>query len=158
MSALKEFLQSEAQKRHQRHADIEKKRSDWINAVGELTNQLKTWVDESNKDAQVLQTSLETVELAEEELGTYHVQSLVISLDPRTVRVKPVARNVVGGFDEHGIHIRADGRVDITNGARKYILYRIGTDKLWKVVNPENYHVCNFGQAEFESILQRLLS
>lgn len=158
MSALREFLQSEAQKRHQRHADIEKKRTEWINAVSELTNRLKTWVDESNKDAQVLQASLERVELAEEELGTYDAQSLVIFLDPRTVRVKPVARNVVGGFDDAGIHIRADGRVDITNGARKYILYRIATDNLWKVVNPENYHVCDFGRAEFENILQRLLS
>lgn len=157
MSALKDFLQSEAQKRQERLAETRKKRDDWIMAVRALTTQLKAWVDESNKEAQVLQTDLEMVQLAEQEIGTYNAQSLVISLDPQIVRVTPVARNVVGRIAVAGVSTQASGRIDITDGARKYILYRVHPDS-WMVVDPNTYEARKFNREEFENILQDLLA
>jgi hypothetical protein len=158
VAKLAEFLQSEAEKRLNRAAETQTKRNEWCMAVGRLMTTLKQWVDESDKESHVLESKLERVRLAEEELGTYEAQELLITLDPREVRVTPIARNVVGGVDAGGIYVRADGRVDITDGARKYILYRIAATDSWRVVDPDTYTVGEFNRAAFESILQSLLA
>lgn len=158
MSTLEKFLQSTAEKRRNSAADLNAKRGQWIAAVRDLVQKLKGWTEESDRESKVLTIRVETVQIAEEELGTYNASELVITLDPTKVRVTPIGCKVVGGYDDGGIFIRAEGRVDITDGVRKYILYRIAATNSWKVVDPQTYVVKDFEREDFEKILEALLA
>lgn len=164
MGKLADFLQSEAEKRKAHATEIRVKREEWIEAVEALAERLKDWLEDSDKNTKVLTVSTETVTRAEEELGTYEVPELLITLDSRQVRVTPLARNVVARVVIGGVSTRPFGRVDITNGARKYILYKLVSDR-WILVDPDlpatrdsDYSsVREFDRSAFESVLQELL-
>ena len=69
------------------------------------------------------------------------------------VRLGPV-RGAFGGAG-----IPADGRVDITDGIRKYMLYRTLKDgqETWYAVD-ERFQAAPLDRSRFEAILQDLLS
>jgi hypothetical protein len=87
---------------------------------------------------------------------------LAIHFGERTVKVVPVGRNVLahlGSYAESG-HENAEGRVDITNGAYKYFLYRKLNDagaEHW-LVQDEGSAIRPLDRQQFEAILQDLLS
>ena len=77
------------------------------------------------------------------------------------VDVVPVARNVVGGIGGRGGNgFRSEGRVDMTNGADKYMLYRTVTpsEKKWVIVGEEDASPRDLNKETFEAALQDLLS
>ena len=81
---------------------------------------------------------------------------------PPTVKVVPVGRTVLaplGPYAEAG-HENAEGRVDITNGAYKYFLFRKlneAGEEQW-LVQDERSEIRPLDRERFEAILTDLLS
>ena len=100
------------------------------------------------------------IDRAEEGLGTYRVPALKVGMGEAGVQVVPVARNVVGFVGPRGdVGVRAEGRVDVTDGTRKYILYRTlqdGTER-WYALD-ERFEAAPLDRPRLEAILQDLLS
>jgi hypothetical protein len=154
---FREFLEKQAQQRHPR--ERRERREEWIAAVARLINQVRGWLDESDPDKVLAVVPME-IEAIESGLGTYTVQSLKISLDDAAVQVVPVGRNVVGIVGPQGdAEVRAEGRVDITDGIRRYILYRTLKDgqEKWYALD-ERFQAAPLDRGRLEGILQDLLS
>jgi hypothetical protein len=154
---LREFLQKNAPR-----DEIQRRRAreEWAEAVDKLLTQIRTWLNDAG-GAELL--DLEALELhrREQGLGSYRVSGLAIHFGERTVKVLPVGRTVLanlGPFSEIG-HENAEGRVDISNEAYKYYLYRKLTDndEQW-LVQDERSSIRPFNREQFEAILQDLLS
>jgi hypothetical protein len=154
---FQEFLEKQASE--QRHNGWRERREEWITAVRGLLEQLQTWLAESDP-GKVLDVVPIELRRIEPDLGLYLAPGLKISLNHAAVEVLPVGRNVVGMVGPHGdAGIRADGRVDITDGVRKYILYRTlnnGREK-WYALD-ERFQARPLDRSRFETILQELLS
>jgi hypothetical protein len=157
MMTFREFL--EKQSNQQRQKERRARREEWVAAVGRLITQLRAWLAESDP-GNVLDVVPMEVERAEPDLGAYRIPALKIGLDDTAVQVMPVGRNVVGIVGPHGdIGVRAEGRVDITDGIRRYILYRTlkeGRDN-WYALD-ERFQAEPLDRSRLEAILQDLLS
>lgn len=154
---FREFLEKQAQQ--SRTKERRERREEWMQAVGRLTGQLRGWLAESDPTG-VLDVVPVEMEKAEPGLGTYRVPGLKISLGAASVEVVPVGRNVVGVVGPHGdVGVRAEGRVDITDGVRRYILYRTlqGGQETWHALD-DHFQAAPLDRARLEGILQDLLS
>ena len=72
-----------------------------------------------------------------------------------------MARRVVARFDqEQAPARRADGRVDMTNGEWKYLLYRFiaEPEDRWMMVDDRDYRMVPFDPPTFENAIQSLLA
>jgi hypothetical protein len=153
---FQDFLKDKANEINQ---DTRRKRRDeWLAAVNRLIAQLREWLKEADPDAFLAVVPFE-IEKREEALGFYQAPGLSIRLGASEVKVVPVARNVVGTVgpgDKGGM--RGEGRVDITDGARKYMLYRTLQDgERWHVLDA-HYEPAPLDKARFEAVLRDLLS
>jgi hypothetical protein len=155
---LREFLLQNAPR-----DEIRRRRAceEWIASVDRLLKQLHDWLTEADT-ASLL--DLETLELDKREqgLGSYRIKGLAIHFGANTVNVMPVGRNVLAHLGLHAEpgHEKAEGRVDITNGADKYYLYRKLNDagaEQW-LIQDERAGLRPFDREQFEIILQALLS
>jgi hypothetical protein len=153
MPTFQEFLDNLA--REQGDKERRARRAEWIAAVDRLLAQLRTWLAESDPK-KVLEVIPLEVEKAEPGLGAYTIASLQIGVGRRSVQVDPMGRNAVGLVASR---IPAEGRVDITDGVRRYILYRtLQEGKVsWYVLN-ERFEATPLDRARLEAILQDLLS
>jgi hypothetical protein len=154
---FREFLEKQAQQSH--HKEGRERREEWITAVGRLIEQMRAWLAESDP-ASVLDVVLIEMEKAEPGLGIYKIPSLKISLGEAAVQVVPVGRNAMGIVDAQGdVGMRAEGRVDITDGIRRYILYRTLKDgkEKWYALD-ERFQAAPLDSTRLEGILQELLS
>lgn len=157
---LREFLLQNAPRAEQEKRRRES-REEWIAAVNRLLVQLRAWITEAGS-AELLDLEPLEFEKREQGLGAYHVQGLAIHFGESTVKVMPVGRNALanlGPYAEPG-HERAEGRVDITNGAYKYILYRKLNDagqEQW-LIQHEGAGIWPLDREQFEAILTDLLS
>jgi hypothetical protein len=157
---LREFLLQNAprveQEKQRRQA-----REQWIAAVDRLLAQLRGWIRETGT-AELLDLEPLELEKREQGLGAYRINGLAIHFGESIVKVMPVGRHVLanlGPYADPG-HERAEGRVDITNGAYKYILYRKLNDagqEQWLVQNEES-GIRPLDRERFEAILTDLLS
>jgi hypothetical protein len=157
VKTLSEFLKDKSREMSQ--DERRKLRDEWSSAIDQLTAQLHNWLKEADTDG-ILDVVPELIEKREEGLGAYKVRSLEVRLGGATVRVVPVGRNVVGFIGPRGdVGVRAQGRVDITDGVRKYILYRTvedGQDRWWAL--DDRYQASALDRGRFEAIMQDLLS
>jgi hypothetical protein len=156
---LREFLLNNAPRAEQEKRRRQR-REEWIAAVDRLLAQLRAWLTDAGT-AELLDLEPLDFEKREQGLGTYHIQGLAIHFGESTVKVVPVGRTVLahlGQYAEAG-HENAEGRVDITNGAYKYYLYRKLTDsgEQW-LVQYEHSEIQPLDRERFEAILQDLLS
>ena len=156
---LREFLLQNAPRAEQEKRR-RKLREDWIAAVDRLLAQLRAWLTDAGT-AELLDLEPLDFEKREQHLGTYQIHGLAIHFGERTVKVVPVGRTVLahlGPYAEAG-HENAEGRVDITNGAYKYFLYRklTNTGDQW-LVQDERSDIRPLNREQFEAILQDLLS
>jgi hypothetical protein len=154
---FQEFLDSRATQAH--HQERRTRADEWIAAVGRLMAQLRAWLGEADP-RRVLEVIPIDMEKAEPGLGIYRISGLKISLGDAAVQVVPVARNVVGVVGPQGdVGIRAEGRVDITDGIRRYILYRTlqGGQEKWFALD-ERFQAAPLDRGRLEAILQDLLS
>ncbi len=155
---LREFLLNNAPRDEIRRRQG---RDEWIAAVDRLLTQLHAWLADMGA-AELLDLEPLEFEKREEGLGAYRIKGLAIHFGENTVKVTPVGRTVLahlGSYAEPG-HGNAEGRVDITNGAYKYYLYRklndVGEEQ-WLVQN-ERSDLRPLDRERFEAILQDLLS
>jgi hypothetical protein len=136
-------------------------RDEWTEAVDQLLAQLRTWLAESGT-TELLDLEPLEFEKREQGLGSYRIKGLAIHFGERTVKVVPVGRTVLahlGPYAEPG-HENAEGRVDVTNGMYKYLLYRKLKDTgegQW-LVQDERSAIRLLDRGQFEAILQDLLS
>jgi hypothetical protein len=159
MTALTDFLNKQAEKQRAQGAQLEKKRTDWVQSVERLLGQLKTSVQQADTH-RIVQIEPARLPRQEEDIGNYTVPGLVLTVGSRRVMVQPVARNVVGYLGEgFGPDVRAQGRVDITDGERKFMLYRIvdGQGEKWVMVDDEDFKGRRLDQTAFEAALLSLL-
>jgi hypothetical protein len=160
VGSLKEFLARQAETLPTQASAAAKKRDEWAAAVDRLTVQMRDWLQQADA-AHVLSIEDLPFSIREEGIGAYEVHGLAIRLGPREVRVEPVARFVAGPLSMTGRAFipRAFGRVDLTDGLRKFILFRVEkepTDR-WNIVTPDGYEIRPFDQSSFEAALQSLL-
>jgi hypothetical protein len=155
--SLKEFLAGEAEKLRSEHSDAMNKRREWIAAVDRLLAQMKDWLKEADPE-QILMIQETSHKLRERMIGTYEAHGLSIGLGLREIRVEPVARYVAGPMSQDGT-IRAYGRVDMTNGLDRYMLFRTdrGADGTWIIIDQDRYRIQPFNQESFESACRSLL-
>jgi hypothetical protein len=138
-----------------------RRREEWVAAVDRLLLQLRAWLAETGS-AELLDVELLEFEKREQGLGAYRVKGLAIHFGERTVKVVPVGRMVLAHLDSYAVpgHENAEGRVDVTNGAFKYFLYRKLNDagaEQW-LVQDERCGLRPLERDQFEAILQDLLS
>jgi hypothetical protein len=159
METFKEWLAEQAERKSD-VADRQERIKQWIESVTALFSQIETWLDEDGANT-VLRTQQNVLRKREEGLGMYEVPQLNILLFDRLVEIVPAARNVGGGLGTRSNPgFRPEGRVDMTNGAEKYMLYHVGTStgKKWVVVDDAKYTIRDLDKETFEAALQDLLS
>ena len=154
---LREFLLQNAPRDEMRRRQC---REEWSAAIDRLLAQLRAWLTEAGS-AELLDLEPLEFDRREQGLGAYHIKGLAIHFGERTVKVVPVGRMVLahlGPYAEAG-HENAEGRVDITNGAYKYFLYRKLTDagEQW-LVRDDQSDIRLLDREQFEAILTDLLS
>jgi hypothetical protein len=160
MSTLQEFLKQRAD--HLRASSPERVRiqNEWIEAVDKLLKQIKQWLKDADLES-ILQVFEESVDRRESGVGVYTVHSLRIRLESQEVQVVPIARNVVGPVLTYdAIHTeKSFGRVDMTNNATKFLLFRTQREPedQWVIVNDENYLALRLDRNSFDQAMRSLL-
>ena len=136
-------------------------------AIEKLLEQIKEWLRAADTE-HLLEIMRYDVERIEDKLGLYNASALKIRLGSEEVKVVPVGRYAIGPLSfqtfqsmlgVEGTNGPAAGRVDITNGERKYLLLRdlsCGNER-WFAVDERSKAVL-LDQAHLETILQDLWS
>lgn len=92
-------------------ADFEQRKpqiiAEWQQSVLNLYNQIRDWLADYEK-AEELSFAFEAIDIREESLGVYEIQTMKIHAGPMIVQVQPVGRVIIGGF----------GRVDMFRQGR----------------------------------------
>jgi hypothetical protein len=160
VASLKEFLAGEAEKLRTEQSEAMTKREEWIAAVDRLLTQIKDWLEQAD-EGRILIIQETSLPISEQGIGTYEIRCLTLGLGPREVRVKPVARFVASPLRSNGvINIpRAYGRVDMTNGLEKYMLFRTEKEPSdrWSVIGQDSSRIERFDRNSFESAFKSLL-
>jgi hypothetical protein len=99
----------------------------WRMALGELGFKLSKWLDAPIKK-QVVTLARNRKEIVEELLGSYPVNTWIVTIGGRRVVFDPIATYVVGGF----------GRVDVVGPAASFKLIREKDDGHWSLVDPSD--------------------
>jgi hypothetical protein len=139
----------------------------WLGALNQLFNQVREWLREADPDG-VLEIVPYQVQRMEERLGIYDAPALKIRLGTESVDVRPVGRFSIGpifsrtpkdSLSPRGTDQPPKGRVDITDGDRRYMLLRAGGEgpDRWFVMD-NDLQETPFDRARLEAILQDLLS
>ncbi len=161
MSSLKDFIAEQAEKLRTEEPLAAQKRDEWIAAVDRLNQQIEEWLAQADPDHHVLQVSERLYPLREEGIGSYEARGLSIRLGPREVRVEPIARNVAGPLSATGVISvnRAYGRVDLTDGLRKFLIFRVEKDPedRWNIIEQDSFRMRTFDQSAFENAFKSLL-
>lgn len=134
--ALRDTLKS-IQTRVAEDADFERRKPEiietWRASVLWLEQRVSDWLVEYEKDG-TLSFSWEGFVLQEELLGSYQSQGLNIHVGPITIRIRPVARIIIGGV----------GRVDMYREGRpsdeeRVLFVRLNAEKtdVWALRRPK---------------------
>lgn len=99
------------------HVDWDERRSWWQGRVEGLYEQIQLWFKPLVDDGTVM-SKKETVDLSEEQLGTYQSARLTLSLDRANLRIDPVGSIIIGGF----------GRLDVSGPAGRAMLILAASD------------------------------
>ena len=160
MKTLKEFLAERAEIERNRADEKKAIQQEWIWAVRRLIAQIQEWLQDADP-GRFLEVKESYYELREVNVGVYTAPGLVIRHEAREVRIVPVARMVVGPFlSDGGVRMnRAFGRVDMTDGGEKFMLFRSQMDPSdeWVIVEDRGYVVRKFDREAFEEAMQGLL-
>jgi hypothetical protein len=124
-TTFKDFLQEQA-KKHQAETDAGKAVVDeWRTAIEHLFDQIQKWLSESDPGHHI-EIEKSEKEVTEPGLGRYRVPRLNLRVFGKWIGIIPKARRTVGTAHPPQISApqRAEGRVDITDELRRYVLYR----------------------------------
>jgi hypothetical protein len=161
VGSLKNFIAEQAEKLRTEGSQATQKRDEWVAAVDRLNQQIREWLTQADPDHKVLEVRERPYQLREEGIGTYEARGLSISLGPRELRVEPIARNVAGPFSATGVIYvnRAYGRVDLTDGLKKLMIFRVEKDPedRWSIIEQDGFRMQTFDQSAFEEAFKSLL-
>jgi hypothetical protein len=146
-----------------------RRRREWLGALKGLLDTVRDWLREAEQE-DLLEIVPYEVERVEERLGIYDAPALRIRSGTDSIDVLPVGRSAIGpvpvkhwqstpGHDQKWGDL-SGGRVDITNGERKYLLLRsteAGQDA-WYAVGDPGMAPIPFDRDRLEAILEDLLS
>jgi hypothetical protein len=160
VKTLKEFLAERAEIERSRADEKRAIQQEWRESLYRLVQQIQEWLVDSDP-GHLLEIEESYHELREVNVGVYTAPGLVIRDEAREVRIVPIARMVVGPLlADGGVRMnRAFGRVDMTDGGEKFMLFRSQKDPSdeWVIVDDREYVVRKFDRQSFEEAMQRLL-
>jgi hypothetical protein len=122
---FREFLQQQTH-RHRAEAELGKAELDeWRAALERLFSRIREWLKESDPDG-VIEIEEGEQRIREPGLGNYRVPRLDLRAFGKWIGIIPKARKTVGTATppQKSAPQRAEGRVDITDELRRYVLYR----------------------------------
>ena len=121
--SFREFLKTKADETGVK--DRHRRRGEWLGAIHSLIDQIRDWLRESDPEG-VLDVEPYEVSRTERDLGTYDAPALKIRLGAGEVSVLPIGRDVpfMAIRGASGAATEFAGRVNISDGFRKYNLYR----------------------------------
>jgi hypothetical protein len=132
--SFREFLKTKADETGLK--DRHRRRGEWLAAIQRLLDQIRAWLRELDPE-EVLDVPPYEVSRTEHDLGTYDAPALKIRLGAGEVSVVPMGRDVpfMANRGASGTATEFAGRVDISDGFRKYNLYREVSEgkDLWQV-------------------------
>ena len=133
-TSFKEWVKKKTEEAE--HSERARQVHEWRDAYMALRDQIMAWLLEEGGPEDFFRHI--PIERSEHGLGHCDLIKLQIVVGDESVDVVPMGRNVIGSFGLRGepAH-RGAGRVDITNGVRKYALYRTiqGGQDVWYVVD-----------------------
>jgi hypothetical protein len=160
MKTLEEFLHERAEIERGRADEKTAVQQEWIGAVRRLLDQMTAWLREADQD-HLLEIEETSHTLREFHAGVYTAPGLVIRLDARQVQAIPTASRAVGPYLENGeIRVRTGfGQVNLTDGGRKFRLYRSHREPAdeWVVMENDRREVKRLDRQAFEEVMQSLL-
>jgi hypothetical protein len=99
--------------------------------------------------------------LREVRFGEYELPSLEIVLGDTEVKVEPRARFNVGRVTdpETGDEFRVEGRIDITDGIRRYLAYRVPMEngQGWWIIDEDRKHARRWKDEVIQDVILDLL-
>lgn len=124
-TTFKEFLQRKAEKLQAEIQAGEATVDEWRSAIEKLFARIRGWLRESDPDG-LIQIEEGQEEVSEPGLGRYRVPRLDLRAFGKWIGIIPKARKTVGKAipPQKSAPERAEGRVDITDELRRYVLYR----------------------------------
>lgn len=160
MQTLKEYLQSWAEEDERTRDERFRIAHEWIGAVERLVDQVRHWIEQSD-DKKIVEFDYEATKIREERLIPYVARVLVIRLNATEIRLVPIFRYNVGPYLKDGeIRVnRSYGRMDLTGGGKKYLLYRHEIDPadVWYIVDEDRFVPRKLDRETFEQALLDLL-
>lgn len=118
MATLTDFL------RKQKAADNPDRRVQrqkaWLSALDKLFQKIRSWLAEAEQE-KLIKVRIEKVNHAEEGLGTFEVPRLTLTVDHKTIILKPIGATIVG----------ADGRVDMVSTKGTYLFLYLADQNKW---------------------------
>ncbi len=125
--------------------DWDKEKEDWIASVDALYKKIERWLKQA-QDEDLLKIQYEDEELSEERLGSYKIRSMHIDSEFIRVKIRPVARIVIGG----------KGRLDMICGSKKMMIVR--SDDKWKfAIRTPKFESWPLNKKSFTEILQEMM-
>jgi hypothetical protein len=124
-------------KKHQAEAEVGKATvEEWRTAVERLFIQIRAWLKESDPEG-LVEIEESEQDVREPGLGRYRVPRLDLRAFGKWIGIIPKARRTVGAATppQKSAPERAEGRVDITDELRRYVLYRFreGGRDVWLI-------------------------
>jgi hypothetical protein len=159
VKTLKEFLAERAEIERGRADEKRAIQQEWRESLHRLVELIGVWLRDSDPE-HLLEVEERFHELREADVGVYTAPGLAIRLEDREVRLVPIARKVVGPLlsGDTISMARALGRVDLTDGAEKFMIFRTRRDPdEWMIVEDRGYVAKRFDRPAFEEALQSLL-
>ncbi len=135
-TTFKDFLHQHAEK-HRAESEAAKATIDeWRTAILRLYSQMRVWLKEADADG-IIEIGERDLEVAEPGLGRYLVPRLDLRIFGKWIGIIPKARRTVGSAKpgQGADPVQAEGRVDITDDIRRFLLYRIprGDKDVWMI-------------------------
>ena len=133
------------------------KREEWLQALERLFQQMEEWLRQVDAE-KVLRVDRRSIQLRDE-LGTYPASALTFDLYGSKAEAIPVAWDVAAPMAVSiSLGGAPEGRVDLTDGGRKYKLFRRGGN--WMIVDERDAMAPSpvpFDRQAFETALVDLL-
>jgi hypothetical protein len=128
-TTFSDFLRERAARYESQQGDARDVLEEWRAAVDRLFTQLCGWLKEADPTG-IIAVERGQEKVREQGLGHYEVPRLDLRAFGKWVGLIPKARRTVGTAHppQKKVPERADGRVDITDELRRYVLYRFLED------------------------------
>lgn len=111
---------------------LAEQKKEWLEELERLFARVETWLAPAT-GAGVLAAGRSTIEVTEDELGSYEAPSLSITDGKLTVRMEPVGTRVVGVVAGGKRHTGFRGLVNLISGPTKVALVRTPSNE-WKAL------------------------